>query len=610
MKQIFPIFAFFLHFCMSSCNHLDSLPEDTPLYSNWEGDTSHFQESDEGDMLLSSLIASGEASVYTSVDPPIEMDYKFKLFTELNPSSRNYARVYLWCKTPDTGNPGKAFFIRLGYTKDNVCLCYQEENKTPRILIEGREKILDSEWSEVSVHVTVDKGGVFHLFTRTGQEETYTEEGEYTYKDSLPATSGYFMLNCKFTSKGREAFSFEDILVKPLEIKGEQLDEEKEKPEEKLPELVDTKIISTTSFLFIFDQPINNSQAIFTLAGEKAIDMELSFDKKQITVYFAKEMQEGKEYQLIWKGITAVKGKVEAKGILNFIYKQEASFPDDVIKPQSFDIVINEILFDPFSGGSEYIELYNRSSNTVNISGLSVAIRKQDGSLSTKYSLSSVDKRLMPGEYVVLTKKKEEVIPFYTLLSEETICEIDKLPVLSNNSATLVLFDSETEEAIDEVTYSSKWHTPLIKETKGVSLERISPDAASQDKSNWSSASADAGYGTPGYKNSQSSASPEGNAGDIGIGTPIKEKESDTYQVTYILDESGYMYKSAVYDATGNRVISIATNETSGLTGIIRWNSKRDNGKYLRPGIYIFYVEFYHTNGKIRKFKKAFVVMK
>ena len=52
---------------------------------------------------------------------------------------------------------------------------------------------------------------------------------------------------------------------------------------------------------------------------------------------------------------------------------------------QPGEIIINELLPDPYVGGSEYIELYNRSEHSLSLSALSVAIRKSDGTLSTRY---------------------------------------------------------------------------------------------------------------------------------------------------------------------------------------------------------------------------------
>ncbi|WP_106831589.1 lamin tail domain-containing protein [Parabacteroides pacaensis] len=613
MKQIFSFFATFLLVCLSGC-YVNIPFTDTPaLSAGWSGDTSHFQETEEGGMWLSSLYTSGEVTVYMPAKALPGREYKFTVFTELNPSSRNYARVYLWSKLPGAEDPEEAFFVRLGYTKDNVSLCHQIGNKAPEVLIEGRVGIMNSEWSEIAVRVTVGKDGTFCLFTCTDEEDTYLKEGEYRYEEGLPTMPGYFMLNCKFTSKGSNAFSFEDISIEPWDNSDDTPDEE-EDPASTIPELLDTKIISSTSFLFVFDRKVNVSEAVFTLSGEEAVEITLSTDQKQITVSFEEEMEEEEEYQLTWEGIKALKGEMAAQGTFDFVYKNgegngPSGNPDRKEEVEPLDIIINEILFDPFSGGSEYFELYNRSAYILNISGLSVATRKKDNSFNTMYPLSAIQ-WLNPGEYRAFTKKKENVLSFYSILSEKAICEVPKLPTLSNTGASLVLWNRETEEIIDEVTYSSKWHATLVKETKGVSLERISTEAGSQDPANWTSASADAGYGTPGYKNSQSIEGSNQVPQKIEVGMPVREPGKDSYKIAYTLDESGYMCKSAVYDTAGRLVASIASGETLGKEGFIRWDGKRQDGKYLRPGLYIFYIEFYHTNGKAKRFKKGFVVTK
>lgn len=452
MKQIFSILLILLLLCASACRQSDALYTDNPVYAVWKGDTSHFQETEEGDMLLNSLEDSGEASVYMPVDRLGGMEYRFTLLTALNPSSKNYARVYLWCEEPDTEEPGEAFFLRLGYTKDNVCLCHQTGNKTPKVLISGREGIMNTEWSEVSVRVTVDEKGTFCLSTRTDSEDSYIEEGEYTYSEDLPAEEGYFMLNCKFTSKGRNAFAFEHISVGPLggngggdetpdkddnDEKGDG-DDDDDPLDPDLPEWLDTEILSPVSFLFIFDRKIDISHASFTLADEEASDKVLSKDKKQVTVSFEEEMKEGKDYRLVWKGVTSMNGKMEAKGIYKFTYKA------------------------PGSGTPSHPS--------------------------------------------------------------------------------------------DEPSTDDSVHT--------------------------------------------------------GIETPEKEPGKDSYKIAYTLDEPGYMCKSVIYDAAGNSVAYMTVDKALDTSGFLRWNGAREDGKYLRPGLYIFYVEFYHPNGNVHSFKKRFAVVK
>ena len=155
---------------------------------------------------------------------------------------------------------------------------------------------------------------------------------------------------------------------------------------------------------------------------------------------------------------------------------------------------MNEILFDPFVGGSEFIELYNRSGRTLPVNGLTLAIRKANGEIGTRYPLTSVKDSLAADEYLVLTSSRSGVIEFYTTPFPERIHEL-KLPVLHNSEATIVLLRKFDSLIIDKVAYSSKWHDAAIRHMKGVSLERIRPDGASEEASNWTSAASEAEIG-------------------------------------------------------------------------------------------------------------------
>ncbi len=609
MKQIFPFCIFPLLFCLFSCVKTDSVSEPFPVSATWQGDTSQFIETDGGGFSLNSSYTSGEATVYMPVAGLAGQTFRFTLITSLNPSSRNYARVYLWSERPDTSDPGEAFFIRLGYTKDNVSLCRQTGTKTPKVLIDGQQGLLEAGSSEVSVRVTADESGAFRLFTRlAGAEER--QEGEYAGKEALPSGPGYFMLNCKFTKSGRNAFDFSGVSVNAGTEEGGDGTGGTDIPAADAPVLEEVRVLSPLSVCCVFDRPVNCASAVFRLAGALVAEQSLSTDKKQITLTLTAPLEKGKSYELQWTGIKAEGGGAETGGTFRFVYPETGdsggNSGEGSTDIHAADLVINEILFDPFAGAAEYFELYNRTSEALDVSGLAVATRKETGELRSLYALAEIKTPIAPGGYLVLTKQKAGVVPFYTVLSEETVCEVGKLPVLSNQSATLVLVDKESGEVIDEVSYSSRWHSALSGDTKGVSLERISPDADSQEPGNWASASAAAGYGTPGYRNSQSAPVPDAAPGKISFGAPVKENEG--YSLAYTLDEAGYLYKSTVFDAGGKAVAEVASGETSSVAGTIRWNGRMKSGKPARPGLYIWQVEVYHPSGKTKRHKDTFAV--
>jgi len=269
------------------------------------------------------------------------------------------------------------------------------------------------------------------------------------------------------------------------------------------------------------------------------------------------------------------------------------------------DIVFNEILPDPFAGGSEYIELYNRSDKELAVSSLSVAVRKADGSLSSAYPLSGISRMLKPRSYMALTKDKAGVTSFYRVEGEENIREA-KLPVLANTSSTLVLFRTDGGAVIDEVAYSGKWHSASVKDEKGVSLERIDPDSPSNDAGNWASASSAEGFGTPGYRNSQYLNKKEEEL--AGIEEPAYSREKGEYYIAYHLNRAGYNCRAWVYDLSGVRIAEIADSELLGTDGILSWNGTAANGSRLRRGLYILYLELHHPSGEVLRLKKPFLV--
>jgi hypothetical protein len=71
-----------------------------------------------------------------------------------------------------------------------------------------------------------------------------------------------------------------------------------------------------------------------------------------------------------------------------------------VIEPG--DILINEILFNPVTGGSDYVELYNRSDKLLDLNGLEMA-NLDDDTISNNATIET-NFLLFPNTYVVITE--------------------------------------------------------------------------------------------------------------------------------------------------------------------------------------------------------------
>jgi hypothetical protein len=285
--------------------------------------------------------------------------------------------------------------------------------------------------------------------------------------------------------------------------------------------------------------------------------------------------------------------------------EKPGDIPEEDLLVNSNEFIFNELLPEPFAGGSEYIELYNRSGSQLYLAGLSIAVRRTDGTLSTRYSLSSITEPVPPEGYAVLTSNREGVLNFYATPSPEVIYEL-KLPTLNNTGSTLVLVQTKDGNIIDEITYSSKWHDIAIKNTKGVALERIDPEADTQSSTNWKSATSEVGYGTPGYDNSQHGVT--GTESSVSLAAPEYIPGPDEYRIAYQTDKAGYRCHIEVLTPEGKKMAEIANNQLIGFEGEIRWDGSGLGGSRLRPGIYVFYAELYHPEGQKKTYKKVFLV--
>lgn len=269
------------------------------------------------------------------------------------------------------------------------------------------------------------------------------------------------------------------------------------------------------------------------------------------------------------------------------------------------ELVINEILFNPPTGGNEYVEIYNRSDKAFDLRFLSITSRKpSDGSFNKAWPLSSMPLLIEPGEYWVVTKSMDLVCEYFNCLEGVLFSEPGGMPSLANTSGCAVLLNNKTGEIVDEFSYNEKMHASGISNKKGVSLERIDFNKPSGDGANWHSAAATAGYGTPGYKNSQYLTTdvnnPEHFQEPISIAYP--SNESGSYTIYYKLEAPGYRCNIYVFDSMGRKVSQISNNQLLGIEGDFLWNGKGNSG------IYIVFVEIYGSDGKVNKFRKPVVV--
>ncbi len=274
------------------------------------------------------------------------------------------------------------------------------------------------------------------------------------------------------------------------------------------------------------------------------------------------------------------------------------------------DILISEVLFNSFPDGNDYVEIYNNSEKQIAINQLYLASRNKNLELTQIYSLSNKYTLFQPNNYLALTVDTNGVFPFFFIECPDCFLQMAKFPSFNNDEDYVVLLDKEMQ-VIDELFYTDKLHAPLLADEEGISLERISFLAATNDTKNWYSASTESGHGTPGYQNSQVELE---NVNHPKITfkpeafSPNFDGYNDEYQIQYELDKPGYMANVSVFDAAGRFVLKLARNEILGTNGVLVWNGEDETGQRQNLGVYIVLVEIFDIEGNIYRYKDGVVL--
>lgn len=259
------------------------------------------------------------------------------------------------------------------------------------------------------------------------------------------------------------------------------------------------------------------------------------------------------------------------------------------------DLIINELLFDPSTGGSDFVELYNRSEKILNLRGFLLA-NQEDGSFAS-YSGVSQDKLLLPGDYVVVTPDAAFVQETFPQTLTEKLYEM-QLPAFNNDSSTVALLLPDST-VCDLVAYNEDWHLSLIDNKENKTLERIDPFGTSNTSSNWHTAAETSGFGTPGGINSQYQVSQSD--GEFGSETALFSPDNDGFEdvlmLYYTLPEGEMIGTITIYDDYGRVVRNLKRSELLSPKGSFTWDGTTDKGLKANIGIYMAVMEAFSVAG-------------
>jgi gliding motility-associated-like protein len=272
----------------------------------------------------------------------------------------------------------------------------------------------------------------------------------------------------------------------------------------------------------------------------------------------------------------------------------------------SFDVVINEVLYSPNTGGAEFVELYNRSQKIIDAGNLFFStLDTITGKVKSFCNVADKGFLFFPGEYILLTDNMQE---------NNEKCKLAlvsaNFPSLTDDYGTIAIINKENK-TIDKFSYSKKMHSPILQDDKGVSLERINVNWPTQSTSNWHSASQASGFSTPGYKNSQTYndsvstskifISPE-------VFSPNNDGNEDFLTIKINSNSEDKLLNINIYNSSGKLVKHLRRNQLLGVENGFTWDGASDDNRLLPSGIYILHITIQTEQGKASEYKKTCVL--
>jgi P pilus assembly chaperone PapD len=296
---------------------------------------------------------------------------------------------------------------------------------------------------------------------------------------------------------------------------------------------------------------------------------------------------------------------------------------------QRGDLAINEIMFNPLddpddnkADQSEYLELRNTQEYAISLEGIFLHdAPDEDGNTRNLQPVSTTAKWVPARGNVLLhadaasTFDESMTANFFEISSPamRSIMRVDRSSLSLASSDDAIYIADSTGVTIDSVYYGESWHNPNIIDTRGIALERVSPQGPSDKESNWGSSVNPKG-GTPNRENSiyQANADQSQNTGISFTPNPFSP-DGDGYEdnlfINYKLDQQDYLIKVSIYDRYGRLVRELADGQQAGFEGQLIWNGRKDDGSRNRIGIYIVVFEAYDSaTGADNSFKKTVVL--
>ncbi|MFA5245428.1 MAG: lamin tail domain-containing protein, partial [Pedobacter sp.] len=373
--------------------------------------------------------------------------------------------------------------------------------------------------------------------------------------------------------------------------------------------LTGIELLDSLSILIGFNKGIDSLRAsnpenysLNNSAGKPSGAVPLGPDFNQVRLQFNTKLSRGMTYKLTVDNVYDCRSNPIS---LEF-NKIELFYPQ---KLEKNDVLLTEILFNPRPAGADFVEIYNNTIHPVDLKEISLgkSAGNDPGSL---YQISKKQFLMEPGTYLALSPDPDNIRSEYYMKNPDRILKMQTFPAFNNDSGTVVLISDNKQ--IDILNYQEKMHFPLLRNVKGISLERRKLDKPANEPGNLRSATNASGGASPGYQNSQYFGElKEAEAFELVSKTfsPDNDGFEDFIEMNYQFYESGRIANVSVFNDKGQLIKRIFKNYTLNSQGSFQWDGFDENSQLARGGIYIIHAEIFKPEGETKIFRKSFALV-
>ncbi|MEM6800099.1 MAG: Ig-like domain-containing protein, partial [Bacteroidota bacterium] len=359
-----------------------------------------------------------------------------------------------------------------------------------------------------------------------------------------------------------------------------------------LPMISSIRVVDNNSLVLVFNEQMDLASLEMTSLysadqniGEPILAFATAPHFTEVRLSFDADFQENIMYSLTINGLKDCAGN-ELSGEFFF------GLPLPV---QAGDVLINEILFNPRSGGSDYVEIANVSNKIIDLSSLLIGeIFPDTDSIFNVDLLTEQSELFFPGDLICLTRDVGFQIQQYQPIAAAKFLEMESFPSYDDAEGECVIA-TNTGEIVDLFRYEDDFHYPTLIEDDGVSLERISLQIPGSEADNWHSAASTLRFGTPGYPNSQALELNLNTAAvrlDRESFSPDLDGVGDVVSIEYDFEFVGANAKVSVLDSQGRLIKVLQQNTLLGTEpGAFFWDGTDAKGTKADVGIYIILFE-------------------